>query len=210
MGGGGLHARPSQPETHIQKKTHSLPSASDGFGGQERHSKGSGVNRLDIGFDQQVRRVAGGGGGREVSIALCHRSSYVQKGVKLKLTAVALLLGLLMGVTRVAGGKSLLCTVFFFLDFSSFERPRRRLMTPLTPKHLDTGRTLSVTRRDTGSVNHMTADGSCSRCQGGSGLPARGERRFTSHKLSIERIRIHLFFLPLWPQWLQCRVCGHA
>lgn len=110
-----------------------------------------------------------------MSIALCVRSSYVQEGVKLKLTAVALLLGLLMGVKRGAGGKSLLCTVFFFLDFSSFERPRRRLMTPLTPKRLDTGRTLSVTRRDTGG-NHMATDGSCSRCQGGSGLPARGER----------------------------------
>lgn len=49
-------------------KTHSLPSASDVFGGQERHSKGSGVNRLDISFDQQVRRmwVSEGRGRRRV------------------------------------------------------------------------------------------------------------------------------------------------
>lgn len=36
-----------------------------------------------------------------------------------------------------------------FWVFFRLERLRQRLMTPLTPKHWDIGRTLSATRRDT-------------------------------------------------------------
>lgn len=67
------------------------------FGGQERHSKGSGVNRLDISFDQQVRRAGvveeeeeedeeedtGRVAGNHIK---CLIECFVQKGAKLKLT----------------------------------------------------------------------------------------------------------------------------
>lgn len=70
------------------------------FGGQERHSKGSGVNRLDISFDQQVRRVrvveeeeeedeeedTGRVAGNRIK---CLIECFVQKGAKLKLTVGA-------------------------------------------------------------------------------------------------------------------------
>lgn len=71
------------------------------FGGQGRHSKGSGVNRLDISFDQQLRQVGvveeeveeeekEDAGRKEQRVAgnriKCLIECFVQKGEKFKLT----------------------------------------------------------------------------------------------------------------------------